>query len=255
MSIRTWMFLASVVMMLLGVGGLRAVHAQEPIDCPVPQAGAYPLEQNSSGPEELGYCPMPGPSIIEDCSNYRKDDLLVVCRQSRSIAQPDFTRECLADKHELHASSEDLLFDRPSRWAVCASAELLVNPQPHPTQRHLPDSVPEETPPITGGVPEDVLSPIVGSVAERTGADPKEIEVIRSQRVYWNDGSLGCPQPSMSYTQAPVDGYWVVLSYRGQEFDYWVNDKGFFSLCEGLTPPSTGFSILKIDFRSSFFDA
>jgi hypothetical protein len=45
----------------------------------------------------------------------------------------------------------------------------------------------------------------------------------------------------MFYTQALVDGYWVVLSYRGQEFDYRVNDRGAFFLCEEPMPPGINF--------------
>jgi hypothetical protein len=27
----------------------------------------------------------------------------------------------------------------------------------------------------------------------------------------WNDGSLGCPEPGMMYTQALVNGYWLII--------------------------------------------
>jgi hypothetical protein len=113
-------------------------------------------------------------------------------------------------------------------------------PEPTPPRDHLPERVPGETPPVTGEVPEDVLSPIVADAAERTGTEPAEIEVVRSQSITWNDGSLGCPKPNMYYTQALVDGYWVVLSYQGQEFDYRVNERGAFFLCEEPTLPNTG---------------
>jgi hypothetical protein len=113
-------------------------------------------------------------------------------------------------------------------------------PDPTPTRDDLPERVPGDMPPVTGEVPEDVLSPIIADVAKRTGAEPAEIEMLRSQSITWNDGSLGCPKPGMVYTQALVDGYWVVLSYQGQEFDYRVNERGAFFLCEQLTPPDVG---------------
>jgi hypothetical protein len=113
-------------------------------------------------------------------------------------------------------------------------------PERTPNQDHLPERVPQDTPPVTGEAPEDVLNPIIEDVAERTGAEPAEIAVVRSQSITWNDGALGCPQPGMVYTQALVDGYWVVLSYQGQEFDYRVNDRGGFFLCEKPTLPGIG---------------
>src|SRR5918999_697742 len=113
-------------------------------------------------------------------------------------------------------------------------------PEPTPTRDHLPERVPGDMPPVTGEAPEDVLSPIIDDVAERTGAEPAEIEVLRSQSITWNDGSLGCPKPGMVYTQALVDGYWVVLSYQGQEFDYRVNEHEAFFLCEKPTLPGLG---------------
>ncbi len=110
-------------------------------------------------------------------------------------------------------------------------------PEPTPTRNDLPEQVPEDLPPVTGEAPEDVLSPIIADVAERTGAEPAEIEVLRSQSITWNDGSLGCPKPGMVYTQALVESYWVVLSYQGQEFDYRVNEHEAFFLCEEPTLP------------------
>jgi hypothetical protein len=113
-------------------------------------------------------------------------------------------------------------------------------PEPTPTRNDLPEQVPEDLPPVTGEAPEDVLSPIIADVVERTGAEPAEIEVLRSQSITWNDGSLGCPKPGMVYTQALVDGYWVVLSYQGQEFDYRVNEREAFFLCEEPRLPGLG---------------
>jgi hypothetical protein len=110
-------------------------------------------------------------------------------------------------------------------------------PEPTPTRDDLPERVPGDTPPVTGEVPEDVLSPIIADAAERAGGEPAEIEVLRSQSITWNDGSLGCPRPGMVYIQALVEGYWVVLSYQGQEFDYRVNERGAFFLCEKPTLP------------------
>jgi hypothetical protein len=63
--------------------------------------------------------------------------------------------------------------------------------------------------------------------------------VIRDQAVTWSDGSLGCPQPGVFYTQALVPGYWVVLQVGDQEYDYRASERGHFVLCEGGGLPFT----------------
>jgi hypothetical protein len=103
-----------------------------------------------------------------------------------------------------------------------------------------PEPMPEETPPVSGEVSEHILSPIIADAAERTGAEPAEIEIVRSQSITWNSTALGCPKPGKVYMQALVDGYWVVLSYQGQEFDYRVTEHGGFFLCEEPRQPNVG---------------
>lgn len=101
---------------------------------------------------------------------------------------------------------------------------------------------PEETPtvdalPSSGVVPEGIFNSIIDHVVKRTGADPAEIQRLRAEAVVWNDGSLGCPKPGEYYTQAQVEGYRVVLAYRGREFDYRINSQRSFFLCENILPP------------------
>lgn len=60
----------------------------------------------------------------------------------------------------------------------------------------------------------------VGDLAERLGAPPTEIEVVSAEKVTWPDGSLGCPEPGMSYTQSLVDGSKVVLRYDERVYVY-----------------------------------
>ena len=57
-------------------------------------------------------------------------------------------------------------------------------------------------------------------LARRLGVDPEALEVISAEEVTWPDGSLGCPEPGMSYTQALVDGSKVVLQYDGRVYVY-----------------------------------
>jgi len=103
-------------------------------------------------------------------------------------------------------------------------------PPVHPV---FPEPVPTLEPGTTGEVPEALLNAIVEDLVARTGADPASVEVVRAEAVVWSDGSLGCPQPEMMYTQVLVDGYWVVLKASGRDYDYRATQSGYFNLCEG----------------------
>lgn len=89
---------------------------------------------------------------------------------------------------------------------------------------------------MTGEVPDGILANIVADAAGLTGVDAEEISVVRGESVTWNDGSLGCPEPGMLYTQALVDGYHVVLDAEGEQLDYRVGSGGGFRLCESGRP-------------------
>jgi hypothetical protein len=91
----------------------------------------------------------------------------------------------------------------------------------------------EPGPPVNGEAPDSLLEDIFADLIERTGAARDEIVVLREQAVTWSDGSMGCPQPGVIYTQALVPGYWVVLQVGGVEYDYRASERGFFILCEG----------------------
>lgn len=94
--------------------------------------------------------------------------------------------------------------------------------------------------PVTGEVPAGLLAEIVADAASRSGVDASSITVVRGESVTWSDGSLGCPQPGMNYTQALVPGYWVVLDVDGTEYDYRATTRGYFLLCEGGGSPPLG---------------
>jgi hypothetical protein len=109
----------------------------------------------------------------------------------------------------------------------------------------MPERVPttETGSPVTGEVPNELLDAIMIDLVERTGIAIDEIKVIQAQEVIWNDGSLGCPQPGVSYTQALVNGYQVVLGVGENRYDYHAADTGYFFLCEQgflpIRPPGT----------------
>ena len=76
-----------------------------------------------------------------------------------------------------------------------------------------------------------IVAPARDDLAQRLGVDPEQLEVISAEEVTWPDGSLGCPEPGMSYTQALVDGSKVVLGHDGRVYVYHAGDDGEPFLC------------------------
>lgn len=120
------------------------------------------------------------------------------------------------------------------------------DPQPRelrPVQPSDPSPAPGSgaRPPATGGVPGPMLERVIRDAAERARVPADRVDVTRAESVQWRDGSLGCPQPGMSYIQMIVDGYWVELVAGGRPYDYRLDGTGRFVLCEGpvKSPPFT----------------
>jgi hypothetical protein len=84
---------------------------------------------------------------------------------------------------------------------------------------------------VESEVPEAILGPILKEAAKLANVTPEQLVILRAEVVVWNDGSLGCPEPGMEYTQALVNGYWVVINAAGQTYDFRVGRGGSFRLC------------------------
>jgi len=69
-------------------------------------------------------------------------------------------------------------------------------------------------------LPATVLDPVVAEVARLAGVPVDQVVVVSAEAVTFPDGSLGCPQPGMVYTQALVDGYKIVAEAGGKTYDY-----------------------------------
>jgi hypothetical protein len=105
-----------------------------------------------------------------------------------------------------------------------------------PTPSDGEPTMPDQNLPSPGDVPEQLFRDMVEEAAVVAGVTPAEVTVDRAVAVIWNDGSLGCPEPGLMYTQVLVDGYWVVLRAGGQEFDFRASQSGEVKLC----PPGQG---------------
>jgi hypothetical protein len=78
----------------------------------------------------------------------------------------------------------------------------------------------------------------LAAAAEKTGLARSDLAVASSEAVVWADGSIGCAEPGMNYTMAPVAGYRIIIEARGERLDYHATERGYLILC----PPgrSTG---------------
>lgn len=83
-------------------------------------------------------------------------------------------------------------------------------------------TTPTGTPPgDDGSIPPGSMAELaVADLVERLGVEPTDVTVVGSESVTWSDGSLGCPEPGMSYTQALVPGHRVVLTVDGATYEY-----------------------------------
>ncbi len=119
-----------------------------------------------------------------------------------------------------------------------------VDEQLPPKQKVAMDKKKSSPPaPVAGGVkhsiPAEKMDTLIATIASETGVSTDEVVIVRAENTTWNDGSLGCPQPNMAYTQALVEGYWVILRANGEEFDMRAATRGRFTRCTGSTrqPP------------------
>jgi len=76
-----------------------------------------------------------------------------------------------------------------------------------------------------------VTDAVLADAAKRTGLDQSELAVERAEPVTWADGSLGCAEPGMKYTMAPVPGYRIRVRAGEQVLEYHASRRGYFVLC------------------------
>jgi len=97
-------------------------------------------------------------------------------------------------------------------WVVggCSAASSSVQPA----------QVPGGSPSGNIALPTAVIEAVVADVAKLAGVPADQVKVISAEAVTFPDGSLGCPQPGMAYTQALVDGFKIIAEAGGKTYDY-----------------------------------
>ena len=74
--------------------------------------------------------------------------------------------------------------------------------------------------------PATLLDAALDDAARRTGTARAAIRVVSAAAVTWPDGSIGCPEPGMMYTQALVPGYRIVLQAGSETLNYHARAQG-----------------------------
>lgn len=76
-------------------------------------------------------------------------------------------------------------------------------------------------------------------LAGRSGVTPESISVVEAKNVTWRNGALGCPEEGMMYTQALVEGFYILLDDGEGEHAYHAGRDGkpFFCPAERSQPP------------------
>jgi hypothetical protein len=123
--------------------------------------------------------------------------------------------------------------------ASCATAQTPVGGPASKSVRVKPaQNAAANAPQATEGtVPPATLDKLRADLASQQSVAAGEVKVIRAEAVNWPDGSLGCPQPGMMYTQAIVPGYRVELEASGKRYTYHASEKGYFKLCTSKALP------------------
>ena len=123
--------------------------------------------------------------------------------------------------------------------ACAGGAATSTPPEPTPERTAEPEPTAEPRAP-TADISEAGLAALVARAAEEAGVAINEVRVVTAEEVTWSDGSLGCPQPGMAYTQALVPGFRVVLEIGGDELSFHAAQGGEFQFCEDPQPPVEG---------------
>ncbi len=120
--------------------------------------------------------------------------------------------------------------------AAQPAATVPSAPLPLPTPTPDVVIVPTQPPHPPDTLPQGLIDQAVADLAQRLGIAPSQITVLVAERLTWPDGSLGCPQKGMLYTQALVEGFRILLVAHGVEYAYHGADEGEPFYCEHPAP-------------------
>jgi hypothetical protein len=106
-------------------------------------------------------------------------------------------------------------------------------PRPRPG---IPSTIPAPPP-----VEDDArLFAAVSNLADRLDLDPADVVVLDARDVTWRDGTAGCPEPGLAYSQAEIPGFLIVLEVDGASYRYHSAGERMPFLCRTPEGPLEG---------------
>jgi hypothetical protein len=109
--------------------------------------------------------------------------------------------------------------------AACAPSSGNATPEmPEPGQPEEATDIPAPTD-SSKPVPNAVTAALA-FLAKQMDVPESDIEVVKVESMQWPDGCLGAAQPDEMCTQAIVDGYRIILSVDGREYEFHTDSQG-----------------------------
>ena len=118
----------------------------------------------------------------------------------------------------------------PLAFALVACAPMSREPMDGRADRE-PSPETEAASEIGSQVMQPMIEHIRADAAQRAGVALDDVKVLTVESVTWPDGSLGCPEPGMMYTQALVQGYRIRVDAAGTPMSYHTGATSTFVFC------------------------
>ena len=78
----------------------------------------------------------------------------------------------------------------------------------------------------TATMPRAVRRAVVADAAKRFNVAESAVVLARAEQLTWSDGSLGCPEPGVAYTQVLVAGFRVDATTSAGTLTYHTDSRG-----------------------------
>jgi hypothetical protein len=146
-------------------------------------------------------------------------------------------------------AEESKMFEARVGWllagalSVCALARA-AEPASAPIRIAPPQRIPDVSsgallesqqpmgePVNTASMPRGVRRAVVADAAKRFNVAESEVVLARAERLTWSDGSLGCPEPGLAYTQMLVAGFRVDATTSAGTLTYHTDSRGKVASC------------------------
>jgi hypothetical protein len=75
------------------------------------------------------------------------------------------------------------------------------------------------------------LRAVLADASSRAGADGRNVQILRMERIEWPDTGLGCPRPGELHAQVVTPGWLIEVRSGGKVFEYHTDADDNFALC------------------------